>query len=141
MSQQSLNELMSMDSFDDAFRGFLRPWLEREGEMAPTIKIDLSEADGNYRVKADLPGVRKEDIDIQIDNNRLTLCATVKRETQDQSQGQVIRRERQVGYTSRTLWLDKAVDETKASARYENGVLDLTLPQRPPTETRRVNVE
>ncbi|WP_374522336.1 Hsp20/alpha crystallin family protein [Hydrogenophaga sp.] len=141
MSQSQQNELLPLESFDDAFRGFLRPWLERQGEISPSIKIDLSETAGAYRVKADLPGVRKEDIDIQIDNNRLTLSATVKRESQDQVQGKVIRSERQVGYASRSLWLDKAVDEAKASARFENGVLELTLPQKPPTETRKIAVD
>jgi HSP20 family protein len=103
--------------------------------------VDLSETDGAYRVKADLPGVRKEDIDIQIDNNRLTLSATVKKETQDEVRGRVIRSERQVGHASRSLWLDKAVDESKATARFENGVLELTLPQKTVDGTRKIAID
>jgi HSP20 family protein len=141
MSQTTLNELTPLESFDDAFRGFLRPWLEREDALAPRIKVDLSETDGAYRVKADLPGVRKEDIDIQIDNNRLTLSATVKKETQDEVRGRVIRSERQVGHASRSLWLDKAVDESKATARFENGVLELTLPQKTVDGTRKIAID
>lgn len=141
MNHSTLNELTPLESFDDAFRGFLRPWLEREDTLAPRIKIDLSETEGAYRVKADLPGVRKEDIDIQIDNNRLTLSATVTKESQDEKQGRVIRSERQVGHASRSLWLDKAVDESKASARFENGVLELTLPQKAADATRKIAIE
>lgn len=141
MSPSTLNELTPLESFDDAFRGFLRPWLEREDTLAPRIKIDLSEADGAYRVKADLPGVRKEDIDIQIENNRLTLSATVKKATQDEAQGRVIRSERQVGHASRSLWLDKAVDESRASARFENGVLELTLPQKAVDATHKIAID
>lgn len=141
MSHSTLNELTPLESFDDAFRGFLRPWLEREDTMAPRIKIDLSETDGAYRVKADLPGVRKEDIDIQIENNRLTLSATVTKESQDETHGRVIRSERQVGHASRSLWLDKAVDESKASARFENGVLELTLPHKPAPKAGRIAVD
>lgn len=141
MSHSTLNELTPLESFDDAFRGFLRPWLEREDALAPRIKVDLSETDGAYRVKADLPGVRKEDIDIQIDNNRLTLSATVKKETQDEVRVRVIRSERQVGHASRSLWLDKAVDESKATARFENGVLELTLPQKTVDGTRKIAID
>jgi HSP20 family protein len=141
MNHPTLNELTPMESFDDAFRGFLRPWLEREGTVAPSIKIDLSETDGAYQIKADLPGVRKDDIDIQIDHNRLTLSATVRKESTAEKQGRVIRSERQVGRTSRSLWLDKAVDETKARARFENGVLELTLPQRAVDATRKIAID
>jgi HSP20 family protein len=141
MSHSTLHEMTPLESFDDAFRGFLRPWLEREDALAPRIKIDLSETDGAYRVKADFPGVRKEDIDIQIDNNRLTLSATVKKETQDEVRGRVIRSERQVGHASRSLWLDKAVDESKATARFENGVLELTLPQKTVDGTRKIAID
>lgn len=140
MSHHRLHELMPMESFDDAFRGFLRPWLERDRELSPHIKIDLSEADGAYREKADVPGVRKEDIDIQIDDNRLTISAEVKKEAEEKDDGRVIRSERHFGYASRSVWLDKPVDESRATARYENGVLELTLPQKATAAARKIAI-
>ena len=140
-----MNDLRPVDPFDlqsfqDSFRQFMRPWSLGRGEQTPTIKLELSEKEGAYAVKADIPGVRKEDIDVRVDGNRVSITAEVKKETEQKDNGRVLHSERQYGYASRTFTLASAVDEGKVQARYENGVLELTLPKRPTDDVKRVQV-
>jgi len=142
-----MNELRALDplsigSFEDAFRNLLRPWqIESPTAVAPSIRMDVSETDNNYMVKADIPGVRKEDVDIQIDNNLVTIRAESKSEKEEKTgEGRYIRRERQQGYATRTFSLASPIDESRASAKYENGILELTLPKRVGSSAKRLAV-
>ena len=78
---------------------------------------------------AEIPGVKKEDIKVSIDGNQVALSAEVKREKEEKEGEKVLRSERYHGRVARTLLLDDSVDQANASARYENGVLELTLPK------------
>ena len=93
MNDLRVNDLFAMEPLDDMFRGFMRPWRAESVARAPQIKIDLSETDANYTVKAEIPGVRKEDIDIRIDGNQVTISAEVKTEKEEKEGGRVLRRE------------------------------------------------
>ena len=142
-----MNELRALDplslgSFEDAFRNLLRPWqVESPAAATPSIRMDVSETDNNYTVKADIPGVRKEDVDIQIDNNLVTIRAESKSEKEEKTaEGRYIRRERQQGYATRTFSLASPIDEARASAKYENGILELTLPKRVGSSAKRLSV-
>jgi HSP20 family protein len=140
MNQLRVNNLFDVDPFDDAFRGFLRPWKFEPIAQAPKIKIDLTEHEGDYAVKAEIPGVRKEDIDVRIDGNQVTISAEVKKDKEEKKDGRVLRSEREYGYASRTFTLTNAVDESKADAKYTNGVLQLLLPKKANSSTKRVTV-
>jgi HSP20 family protein len=140
MNELKVRDLFAADPFDDAFRNFLRPWASREVAQAPDIKVDLTESNGDYKVKAEIPGVRKEDIQIDIDDNKVSISAEVKKESEEKKDDRVIRAERQYGYASRSFWLDKAVDQSKANAKYENGVLELTLPKKAETSSKRLTI-
>jgi HSP20 family protein len=145
LRRNKMNELRALDplsisSFEDAFRGFLRPWQVESPVTAPSIRVDVSETDNNYVIKAEIPGVRKEDIDIQIDNNLVTLRAESKGEKEERAEGRFIRRERHQGYTARTFSLSASIDEAKASAKYENGILELTLPKRVGSSAKRLAI-
>ena len=59
MNELRVNDLFPMEPLDDMFRGFMRPWKSEFDQQAPQIKLDLSETDANYTVKAEIPGVRK----------------------------------------------------------------------------------
>lgn len=142
-----MNELRALDplsisSFEDAFRNLLRPWqIESPTTVTPSIRMDVSETDNNYTVKADIPGVRKEDVDIQIDNNLVTIRAESKSEKEEKmGEGRYIRRERQQGYATRTFSLASPIDESRASAKYENGILELTLPKRVGSSAKRLSI-
>ena len=107
---------------------------------SPQIKIDLSEANGNYKIKADIPGVSKDDIDVKVDDNKVTISAEVKKESEEKKDGRVLRSERQYGFASRSFWLDSPVDDTKVQAKYQNGVLELTLPKKQVSSKKRIAI-
>jgi len=140
MNELRVPDFFALDPMEDAFRNLLRPWRADLAERAPQIKIDLTEHDGDYAVKAEIPGVRKEDIDVRIEGNQVTISAETKKDKEEKKGGRVLRSERQYGYTSRTFTLASAVDETKADAKYQNGVLELTLPKKAGGSSRRLTI-
>jgi len=140
MSQLRVNNPFDVDLFDDAFRGFLRPWKFEPMTQAPTIKIDLTEHDDSYALKAEIPGVRKEDIDVRIEGNLVTISAEVKKDKEEKKNGRVLRAEREYGYASRSFTLASAVDDSKADAKYSNGVLELVLPKKATSSTKRLTI-
>jgi HSP20 family protein len=143
----TMNELrtldpLALDPFDDAFRSLMRPWRFDMPETAPRIKIDLSEQDGSYAVKAEIPGVKKDDIDVRVDGNTVTISAEVKSEKEEKGNGgRVLRRERQEGYASRTFSLACPVDESKVEASYKDGILALNLPKKADISSKRIAIQ
>ncbi|MDH3461564.1 MAG: Hsp20/alpha crystallin family protein [Burkholderiaceae bacterium] len=140
MNELRLNDPFATDPWEDMFRGMLRPWRAEWASRAPQIKLDVSEAEGVYTVKADIPGVRKEDVDVQIDGNLVTISAETKQSKDDKKDGRVLRSERQYGYATRSFSLANAVDESKARAKYADGVLELMLPQKSGSASKRVAI-
>ena len=140
MNDLRVNDLFAIDPMDDMFRGFMRPWRAEMTQRAPQIKLYVNENEGNFLIKAEMPGVRKEDIDVRIDGNQVTISAELKKESYEQKEGRVIRSERQYGYASRSFTLSCAVDESKADAKMQDGVLKLTLPKKTTTSSRRLPI-
>jgi HSP20 family protein len=140
MNPLRVSHPFDIDMFDDAFRGFLRPWKFEPVSQAPTIKLDLTEHDDSYAVKAEIPGVRKEDIDLRIEGNLVTISAEVKKDKEESKDGRVLRAEREYGYASRSFTLASAVDDSKADAKYSNGVLELVLPKKAASGTRKLTI-
>lgn len=140
MNELRLNDLFSLDPMETSLRDLLRPWRADVAERAPQIRIDVTESDGNYTVKAEIPGVRKEDIDVRIDGNLVTIGAEIKQEKEEKSGSRVLRRECQYGFASRTFSLADSVDESKVDAKYRDGVLMLTLPKRAQATQKRVAI-
>ncbi len=132
MNTTRLPSLFSPESFvlDDAFRSFMRPFRWETPPDTPLIKIDVAEADDAYTVKAEIPGVRKEDIHVEIEGPQVMITAEVKKDETEKKEGRVLRSERSYGYTSRVFSLGFEVDRAKAVAKYVDGVLTLTLPKR-----------
>ncbi|MBK7474059.1 MAG: Hsp20/alpha crystallin family protein [Betaproteobacteria bacterium] len=126
-------ELASFRPFmnpDEYFPGFrLRPWLD-EAQVEPRIKVDVAEADTAYSVKAEIPGVKKEDIHVAIDGNQVSIEAEVKRETEEKKGEKVVRSERYFGKQYRSFTLATDIDAAAAAAKYADGVLELTLPKK-----------
>jgi HSP20 family protein len=129
------------DSFEDMFRRMLRP-MRWEGEAAaPEIKVDVEENDKAYVVKAEIPGVKKEDIDIQIDGNVVSISAESKREKKVEEKGKVLRSERYYGAMLRSFSLAQDVDQAEATAKYTDGILELTLPKRATSAAKKLTVK
>lgn len=140
MNDLRIRDVFDVDPFEDAFRSFLRPWKSEFMLKAPEIRIDLNETDGNYTLRAEVPGARKEDINVRIDGNQVSITSEVKKESEEKKDGRVLRSERHYGFSSRSLWLDCPVDDSKAVAKYQNGVLELTLPKKTDTSAKRLAI-
>ena len=141
MNELRLLDPFLRDPFDDTLRSFMRPWRMGSVDGAPRMRVDLSEQDDHYVVKADIPGVRKDEIDVRIDGNLVTLSAQSKSEKEERDDGRVLFKERQEGYASRSFALDCPVDEARADARYEAGILTLTLPKKAAGSTKRLAIQ
>ena len=128
--------------FDDLRGGwFGSPAVLRREETAKMPAIDVSENEGAYLVKAELPGVARENLDITINDGVLAINAERKEEKKDEKDGRVIRQERYYGKFVRSLRLGSDIDESGIEARYEDGVLNLSLPKTAEVKPRKVDVK
>jgi HSP20 family protein len=142
-----MNSLVTRGSlFDDFFKDiapgfYVRP-LHGEGVPSPSqIKVDVKETDGGYTVQAEVPGVPKEDIQVSIDGNVVSLRAEVRQHDQKTEGEKVLRSERYFGSVARSFQLPVDVDATQAKAKYDNGVLTLTLPKKQGGSAQRLSIE
>lgn len=94
-----------------------------------SIAMDINEDDKYYYVKADVPGFSKEDIEISLDKELLTIKGTMK-ETKEQNEKTYLRRERTESNFERTIKIYDEIDSSKIEAKLENGILNLTLPKK-----------
>ena len=130
------------DNFESVLRRFLAPTASDAETPVLKMRVDVSEKDNAYEVKADIPGVKKEDINVRIDGNVVQIDAEVKREKETKGNGdKVLRSERYYGTISRTFSLADDVDDSKAEAKYADGVLTLRLPKKTTAAARKVTVQ
>ena len=131
---------------EDAFANILRgtpAWLPNPEAREPApmkFRMDVTENDKEYQVLADLPGLKKEDISITIDGNEVSVSAEVKQEKAVKNGDTVLRAERSYGVIQRAFSLGQEVDEASAKARYNDGVLELTLPKKAAAAAKRLAV-
>ena len=109
-------------------------------EPAPMMRVDVTENDGAYKVEAEMPGLKKEDIGVEIDGNTVSISAEVKREKEVKEGEKTLRSERYYGSMSRVLTLPVDVNSGAAEASYDGGVLRLTLPKAPGSAAKRLAV-
>ena len=129
------------DNFGDVFNGFFRPPLtHRSVRNARIPAVDVAETDTAYQVKAELPGIRKEDLDVTVDDGVLTIKAEHNDNQEQVENGQLIRQERSHGKFVRSLRLGANVDEETITAEYRDGVLHITLPKAKEVQPRKVEV-
>jgi HSP20 family protein len=128
------------DFFQDFGKGFwLRP-AAFPAEKGPEMKIDVKEDGSSFTVKAEIPGVNKEDIQVDIDDDRVSLRAEVKKEKEEKKGEKVVYTERSYGMVSRSFTLPADVDAKAAKAEYKDGVLNLTLPKKGNGSAKRIAV-
>ena len=128
------------DPFEDLFKGFWMKPVPFPAQTELKMNIDVKEDDQSFTVKADIPGVKKEDIQIDIDEGRVSLRAEVKKEKEERKDEKVVYSERAYGMVSRSFTLPTDVDAKAARAEYKDGVLNLTLPKRSNGSAKRVPV-
>ncbi|SFC25789.1 heat shock protein Hsp20 [Polaromonas sp. OV174] len=129
-------------SFESALHRLFSPTQFDLGVQPLQMRLDVSEKDNAYQVKADLPGVKKEDINVRIDGNVVQIDAEIKQEKETKGDGgKVLRSERYYGSVSRNFSLSQDVDDSKAQARYADGVLTLDLPKKATSASKKVTVQ
>lgn len=141
-----MNQLsrISRDLFSDIFKDLSlqrqmgKPFYDLS--LPESINIDISETPEAFSVQADIPGVKKEDIRVTIEDRQLQISVEAKQEKEEKKDEKVILSERYFGFVSRTVMLPGDVDSSKVSARYENGVLFLTLPKTLTKANNRIEV-
>jgi HSP20 family protein len=129
------------DALDDLFRGFFMRPVRFEGQSEVQIKMDVSEDDTAYKVHAEIPGVKKEDIHVHIDGNQVSISAEVKNEKEVKEGEKLLRSERYYGSVSRAFSLGQDVDEGAAQAKYNDGVLELTLPKKVAVTAKKLVIQ
>lgn len=141
MSNLRLLDPNFSDNFETTLRRFFSPAVF-EGEQPMKMRIDVTENDQAYTVKADIPGVRKEDINVRVEGNLVSIDAETRSEKETRGNGdKVLRSERSYGAISRSFSLAQDIDAGRVQAKYADGVLTLELPKAAPADSRRINVQ
>ncbi len=130
------------DTIDDLFRGFfVRPLSYEGANGAAQFRVDVTENDNAYTLRAEVPGVKKDDIQITIDGDTVAIGAEVKNEKEVKNGERALRTERYYGKVYRAFTLGQPVDETSAAAKYADGVLELTLPKKAAVQAKRITIQ
>ncbi len=126
------NQIFDVDSFfNDFFHGFGKPSLrEKQSDTLAGMRVDVHETDDAYEIHADLPGVKKDDIDVRLENDVLTVSATKNIEKEEKKKGKVIYRERSSGVLSRSFHVNPGTSHDDIEANFEDGVLTLSVPKK-----------
>jgi HSP20 family protein len=130
------------DDFGNLFENFLQPmrWAEEEASQGIAPRLDVVERDNEFVVKAEMPGMKKDDIEVSLENGVLTITAETKSETEEKEGDRVIRQERRYGQYLRSLRLGKEIDEKKVKANYKDGILELVLPKAEEVKPKKIAV-
>lgn len=130
----------AFDPFEDVLQGFFRPVQQRNAPAAAQLKMDVQEDEHSYTVHAEIPGVDKENIQVTIDGNHVSIGAEVRREHEAKEGSRSLRSERYYGKVSRSFALESEIDETQAQAHYKDGVLELVLPKKATSAARKLTI-
>ena len=130
------------DDFENLFENFLQPlrWTQEEASQGIAPRLDVVERDNEFVVKAEMPGMKKDDIEVSLENGVLTITAETKSETEEKEGDRVIRQERRYGQYLRSLRLGKEIDEKKVKASYKDGILELVLPKAEEVKPKKIAV-
>ena len=133
------------EAFDDLLRGFFVRPVGYEGTRSEAqvaqFRVEVSESETAYTIRAEIPGVKKDDINISIDGDQVAISAEVKNEKDARDGERVLRTERYYGKLQRAFQLGQAVDENAAAAKYADGILELTLPKKAATSAKRIAIQ
>ena len=136
----NIDRYTPFEQFLDFPKGFwLKPFaFPAQTELA--IKLDVKEDDKSYTVRADIPGVRKDDIQVEVQGDEVTVRAESKQEKEEKKDEKTIYSERSYGIVSRSFSLPTEVDPAGAKAEYKDGVLSLVLPKKADGSSKRIAV-
>lgn len=129
------------NDFDSFFDGFFAPGKVGSLDDSLVPAIDVSENENEYRIKAEIPGVKKEDLGVTVQDGVLTINAESKYEDEEKKDGRVIRQERRYGKFVRSVRLGDDVDASNVQAEYKDGVLELNLPKLEEVKPKKISVD
>jgi HSP20 family protein len=124
---------------DRVFRGFFAPVNGSEGLSGGSIDLDVIETPEAYIVKAEVPGVAKDRIEVKVEDRDVTIGVEYTEEIE--ANGKALWRERRVGKASRAIRLPEAVDANAAQAKHVDGVLQLTLPKLAKANVKQITIQ
>ncbi len=136
-----MSNLIYRDPLNDLLRGFFVRPVEFGDKESPALKVDIKERENAYAIHAEIPGIKKEDIHVSIDGAVVSISAERREEKEVKEGEHVLRSERYFGKVSRSFELPQEVDETQASAKYNDGVLELVLPKKVATQAKRLTIQ
>lgn len=115
--------------FDKEFFGGRNPLYGKHAKNL--MRTDVRETDSSYELDVDLPGFKKEDIKATVENGYLTISAAKGLEKKEEGEkGEFIRRERYTGQCSRSFYIGEDIKENEIQARFEDGILKLSVPKK-----------
>jgi HSP20 family protein len=128
--------------FDDFFRGVPTQFTGAEAPFGAMPRVDVSETDNEYEVKAELPGLEEKDINLQLANNVLSIRGEKKAEREEKEKNYFLS-ERSFGSFQRSIPFPTEVDEDKVQASFKSGVLTVRLPktERAKSQAKRIEVK
>jgi HSP20 family protein len=133
------------DPVGDLLDDFLKDFVVRPAGFtsAPArgIKIDVAEQNSEYKVLAELPGVRKDDIKVAVDGDQVSISAETRIESETKDGERVLHSERSFGKVSRAFRLGQELDEARVTAKYADGVLELILPKKATAAARQITIQ
>ncbi len=136
---EPFRELRRMDEvMNRLWRGQFRDGIREIDKWA--VPLDVVEDDDKIIVRATLPGVKPEDINVTLENEVLTIDAETKTETEERKETFLVR-ERRAGKFHRKLRLPDTVDSDKVDTKYENGIVEITFPKAEAKKARRISIE
>lgn len=141
-----MTNLVTYDPFaetglDELFRGFFTP-VRLEGARAPTmIKMDVMETEDGYKVHAEMPGVKKEDVNVEIEANRVTITGETRREKETKDGDKMLRSERYYGNVYRAFTVPAELSEALSEAKFADGILELKLVKKMPVAGKKLAVK
>lgn len=141
-----MNQLsrISRDFISDMFKDMsaqsqiIKPFYNMS--LPESINIDITESPEAFSVQAELPGVKKEDINVTIDNRELKISVETREEKDEKKDEKIIMSERYFGYVSRTITLPADVKQSEVDAHYKDGILSLTLPKAAGQLSNRISI-
>jgi len=128
------------DVLGDLARGFWLKPIPMPGDGELKMKVDVKEDEKSYTIKAEVPGVKKEDIQVDVNGNQVSIRAEVKSEKEEKKGEKVLHSERYYGMVSRSMQLPSDVDSQAAKAEYKDGVLNLVLPKKTSAQSKRLAI-
>ena len=126
---------------DELFGGFFKPVRLEVPPPPVAIKMDVTETKNGYLIHAEMPGVKKENIDVAFEGNQVTIMAEVKDEWEKKVGDRMLRNERYFGNVYRRFALPVELDDSTCEATYENGVLELKLVGKTSAPVKRLVIQ